>query len=254
MQADAVLTRGENAFTALDLLQRAAAHKGLRLHVGTSQRITSEAIRTYDLDDVTLAALRQAGIQRQLRPDCRDEIFTLVDENPQVEVPGWAPSCYWNFKQREGGGGAFDLRISLEVELAIIAEQRGVVLTPRAPGTFVSPCDSLPNFRMFRALVERDPDALPVARELATSDGHVVAHWSDLGLGGIRTLTELFREFVGHRPEVQRLGSDDGIFDPIPHPRYPVPLDSLYVIELAQPRVIQAWREQLRNYRDRLVA
>lgn len=252
MHPDAALKRDESAFTALDLLQRAAQHKGMRLQGGTSQRIISEPLRTYDLDDVTLAALAAVGIRRQPRPDCRD-LFTLIDENPQVEVPGWAPSCYWNFK-RDGGDGAFDLRISLEVELAISAEQRGVVLTPRALGTFVSPCDHLPNERMFHALVERDPDAPPVARELAANDGHIVVHWSDLGLGGIRSLHELFQEFAGRAPAVLCLGSSAEIFDPVAHPRWQVPLDALYVIEAAQPRVIQTWREQLGAYRARLVA
>lgn len=251
---EAVLTPGVDTFTLLDLFERAAGHKDLTLHRGNGSRVRSEPITTYVLDEQVLAALAQRGIRREPRPDCRDEIFTLVDQNPQEHVPGWVPSCYWNFKQRDGAEHQFDLRMTLGVHFYVHTERRGIVLVPQASGSFVSPVDRLPNFRMFQALVEHDDAAPAIAKELAASDGDIVVTWTDLGLGGIRSITALFDEFAQRREAIVRLGGNHEVFQPDPHPPYQRPVNELFVAEPAQPRVFDAWRAQLSEYRALLVA
>lgn len=243
------LASGVDILTTVELLRRAAAHKGFTLGEGRGWK-SAKPVKDYRLDDRLLAALARRNIVRQPRPDCRG-IFTLVDEGLQREVPGWAPSCYWNFKAREEDG-AFDLRITVSVDLELNTRERGVVLVPRAHGTFISPADPVPHFRMFRALVEADEDAPAVARELAASDGHLVVFWGDLGLGGIRRLSDLFIEFACGNEGVRHLGHEGRIFDPAPFPQHQPSGDELYVMEPAQPRVFQAWREQIDGYRARL--
>lgn len=253
MKATTVLTMGENALTLLDLLRKAAARKGLTLHEGAS-KVYSEPIKEYALDERLLAALAERNIKRQARPDCRNEIFTLVDENPQTKVPGWAPSNYWNFKLVEGDKHRFDLRVTLSVGFGINFEKRGVVLVPQAHGSYVWAADRLPNFRMFKALVENDNDVPAVAKELAASDGTVVVTWTELGLGGIRRLADLFTEFAARNETVARLGRNGEVFNPAPSPRYQQPGDELFIPEPAQPKVIDTWRTQLNEYRSHLVA
>lgn len=246
------LTAGVDSFTLIDLLRKAAAHKGLTLHEGASKAY-SEPIRVYELDGGLLAVLAERNIKRQDRPDCRNEIFTLVDENPQEKVPGWSPSNYWNFKLIEGDKRKFDLRVTLSVGFGLNLEKRGIVLVPQAHGSYVSAADSLPNFRMFKALVENDEDAPAVAKELAASDGSIVVSWTELGLGGIRKLSHLFSEFAARSEAVVQLGTNGEIFSPAPNPRYQQPGDELFVAELAQPKLFQAWRAQLNEYRAHLV-
>ncbi|MBI1999546.1 MAG: hypothetical protein HYS74_02785 [Parcubacteria group bacterium] len=253
MKATTSLTMGENALTLLDLLRRAAAHKGLRLHEGASKAY-SEPIKEYALDEKLLAALAERNIKRQDRPDCRNEIFTLVDESPQNKVPGWSPSNYWNFKLVDGDKRRFDLRVTLSVGLGINFEKRGVVLVPQAHGSYISAADQLPNFRMFKALVELGTDAPAVAKELAASDGTVVVTWTELGLGGIRRLADLFTEFAARNQTVAQLGRNGEVFDPAPNPRYQQPGDELFIPEPAQPKIIETWRTQLNEYRSHLVA
>lgn len=253
MKATTVLTMGDNALTLLDLLRKAAAHKGLRLHEGASKAY-SEPIKEYTLDEKLLAALAERNIKRQDRPDCRNEIFTLVDENPQKKVLGWSPSNFWNFKLGEGEKRGFDLRVTLSVGFGINFQKRGVVLVPQAHGSFVSAADHLPNFRMFKALVELDTDAPAVAKELAASDGTAVITWTELGLGGIRRLADLFAEFAARNETVAQLGRNGEVFDPLPSPRYQQPGDELFIPEPAQPQIIEAWRAQLNEYRSHLVA
>lgn len=254
MNATMVLTLGENALTRLGLFRKAAAHKGLRLHEGNSKAY-SEPIKEYVLDEKRLAVLAKRNIRRKDRLDGTNEIFTIVDENPQEKAPGWSPSNYWNFKLADGDRHGFDLRITLSVSFIINFEKRGVVLMPRAHGLFVSPVDHLPNFRMFKALVESDSEALAVTKELAASDGSIVVTWSELGLGGIRRLEELFAEFAGSNETVTRLGRDGNVFDPAPYPRCCRHADdTLFIPEPAQPKLFETWRAQLNEYRSQLVA
>lgn len=247
------LAVGVDSFTLLELLRKAATHKGLKLHEGASKAY-SEPIKVYALDDKLLAMLAERNIKRQARPDCRNEIFTLVDENPQEKVPGWSPSNYWNFKVLEGDKSGFDLRVTLSIGFGLNLEKRGVVFVPQAHGSYVSAADSLPNFRMFKMLVESDADASSVAKELAASDGNIVVMWTELGLGGIRKLSHLFSEFATQNETVAHLGRNGEVFNPAPNPRYQQPGDELFIAEPAQPKVIQAWRTQLNEYRAHLVA
>ncbi len=247
------LTAGVDSFTLLDLLRKAAAHRGLKLHEGASKAY-SEPIKVYELDDKLLAVLAEQNIKRQDRTDCRNEIFTLVDENPQEKIPGWSPSNYWNFKLLEENKRKFDLRITLSVGFGLNLEKRGILLVPQAHGSYVSAADSLPNFRMFKALVESDEDTPAVARELAASDGSVVLTWTELGLGGIRKLSHLFTELAARNETVAQLGRNGEVFNPAPNPRYQQPGDELFIAEPAQPKLVQVWRTQLSEYCAHLVA
>lgn len=247
------LRKGKDCFTLLDLIRKAAAKKGLMLHEGAS-RPYSEPIATYALDDKLLALLAERGIKRQARPDCQHRIFTLIDENPQEPSPGFAASNYWNFQLVEGQRDRFDLRISLAVGFAVNIEKRGVTLWPQAHGTYLTAADHLPNFRMFKALVESGGEVLAVAREIAESGGHVLVGWRDLRLGGIRKLSDLFKEFARGNRVVEHLAREGEVFNPAPYPSRQEIADTLFIAEPAQSRVIAAWREQLASYRAALVA
>ncbi len=253
MKTTTVLVMGADALTLLDLFRKAAAHKGSKLYEGASW-VYSQPIKVYVLDDKLLGVLAERGIKPQARPDCNYEIFTLVDKNPQDKVPGWVPSNYWNFKLLEGDKREFDLRMTLSVDFGINIEKRGVVLVPKAYGSYVSAGARLPNFRMFKALVESDNDVPAVARELAASDGSVVVTWTELGLGGVRRLADLFSEFAGGNETVIQLGRNGEVFDPAPSPRYQQPGDELFIPEPAQPKIFESWRAQLNGYRAQLVA
>lgn len=232
MKKTIVLTMGVDTFTLLDLLRKAATHKGLNLQEGAS-RACSEPIKVYELDDKLLAVLAERGIKRQARPDCRNRIFTLIDENPQKEVHGWSPSNYWNFKLLEGDERKFNLQVTLSVGFGINLEKRGIVFVPQANGSFLSPVDQLPNFRMFKMLVENDENVSAVAKELAASDGGIVVTWTELGLGGICELANLFAEFAGGNKLITQLGRNSEVFDPVPNPQYRQPCDKLFIAEPA---------------------
>jgi len=242
---------GADSFTLLDILRRAAAHKGLKLQNGEPPCL-SEPITTYRLDERLLAVLEDNGIRRQPRSDCTHEIFTLVDENPQKKIPGWSSSDYWNFKLVANSKTKFDMKIILCVGFGFNYKARGISLVPHAPGTFVSPVDQLPNFRMFRALVQSGGATPAVAKELAASDGTLTVTFTDLGLGGIRSISQLFSEFAGGNGIIDEIGLNGDVFEPAPHPRNQQPGDELFVAEPSQGKVFDAWKNQLAAYRAKL--
>lgn len=241
-----------DSFTLLGLLRKALAHKGLKLQEG-SDKAYSKPIKTYELTEKLLTLLSKKGIRQQDRPDCNNKIFTLVDENPQKVISGWAPSNYWNFKLVKEGASEFDLHISLSVGLEINKEKRGIVFWPQTHSSFLSPCDLLPNFRMFKTLAESDENAPAVAKELAASDGNLVVAWTDLGLGGIHNISDLFMEFSRGNKTVMELGRREKIFNPIPFPEHQKPGDELFIAEPAQPKIFQKWKAQLDEYRAKLI-
>src|SRR3989338_5055396 len=99
------LTPGKDCFTLLELIKMTAAHKGLKFQEGAC-RAYSEPFAKVALDEKLLEFLAARNIKRQPRPDYPD-IFTLVDNNHQVKVPGHNPSNYWNFKRTEGANERF---------------------------------------------------------------------------------------------------------------------------------------------------
>jgi hypothetical protein len=251
MEEKTFLTMGVDSFTLLDLLRRAAIYKGLKL-LENASRACSEPIKEYALDDNLLAVLAKHGIKQQARPDCNHEIFTLVDHNPQETITGWVPSNYWNFKLLNDDKRKFDLRVTLSVDFMLSLGKRGIMFLPQARGSFVSAGDLKPNFRIFKALVECDNNAPAIARELAASDGIFLVTWTEFGLSGIRRLSDLFAEFVNQNETIMRLGRKGEVFNPAPYPHWQSG-EELFITEPAQPKIVQAWRMQLNEYRACLV-
>lgn len=253
------LTPGADCFTAFDLLKKAATHKGLMFrhstHIDIDRREGySEPIKKYTLNPALLTYLDQRGIKRHPRPAPNNDIFTLVDENPQEEVPGWLPSNYWNFELLDGNHYKFDLRVVMNFRLIVSVEKRGVLLLPRIQGTFLSAGDFLPNFRMLKALVEYDKQAPALARELVEDGGQSVVSWTDLGLGGICEISSLFKEFAGLRKSVQQLAYRVQVFDPEPYDQCRMRDNRWFITEPAQPKLMDVWRTQLEAYRNDLAA
>lgn len=244
--ANLVLIPGIDTYTLLDLLKLAARHKGLELWWNASKTFF-KPIKKYTLDDRLLDILESRNIKREPRPDLS---FTLVDQNPQEITPGHRPSNYWSFKLLKGSNYNYDLLISLSVRYEVSTKKQGIILLPLAIGTVLSPADHLPNLRMFQALVESDRDAPAIAKEIAGNASGLIVTWSDLGLGGIRRLTELFHEFTNRNVAIENLSRQDGVFSPTPHPYQQQLTDELFITELAQLRILKAWRNQLEAYRN----
>lgn len=243
-----LLKLGENTFTEDDLIRKAAVFKGLKYCEGGSSIKYSEAIIICELDPSTLAYLEKHRIKRHQRTD---DIFTLSDENPQEVTPGWAPSCYWNFKKKDG---RYDLKVSLNVQFRLSHRDRGIIAWPvvhTAGSGVVSASDPLPNFRLFKGLVEHHQIQAPIALELVQSGGFITITWTDLELRGLRSLPNLFEEFSKGNQTLQSVACHQSIFDPPPRQQR-AGSEILYISEPTHPRLFDTWHKQIEEYRRAL--
>lgn len=245
------LEEGKDVFTLLSLLRKAAEFKGLKLAKESESDAYTEPIATYKLNRKLLGILAEHNIKNHPRPD---DIFTLLDENWQEQVPGWDPSNYWNFKRIEGKN-EFDLKMTLVASVNLASyEDRGIRLHTKVLSSFLSASDRLPNFRVFKALVESGTQEVPsVAHELIAGEGTLVVSWSDIGLGGLRNMSQLFFEVFRGNNELNMIAHRGGVFNPPPHGRG-IGDPQIFVAEPAQPKVIRVWREQIKKYSASLVA
>lgn len=237
-------------YKAIDLLRMAAKRKGTKLAEGASRAYT-EPFASVTLDAELLAKLDEAGIKQQPRPDGRGEIFTLVDTGPQRHVPGYAPSNIWNVLRKDTSQ-PFDMTFELFADLDINETMRGVVFTPKVSCQGVWATDPLPRMRMFRALAEHVPYVLNIVRELAASDGAVVVSWTEMNLGGLRSVSALFDEFAKGNGELTAFACRERLFEPDPHPPHVKPGDEPYVAEPFQPALFKQWHEQLDSFRAKI--
>jgi hypothetical protein len=245
---DNVLVRGVNCFTESDLFMRAATLKGLEMqNVGSR----SQKLKEYKVGLPVLAKLAEENIVRRVRPE-RDETYALVDDNPQDSMPEYTPSNSWNFSRSNNKKKKFDLRLSLSIELQLSIRERGIIFFPTVSATLRSPSSRLSNRWAFNALVDYDDSNLPdIAKQLAVSqEGRILVSWTEMGLGGLRQMIDLFLEVAKHKEDVFALGqAKESIF-------YPAPIahkgDSLFVAETIQPSIFKAWEKQLKKYRESL--
>ncbi len=247
------LESGVESITLVGLIKKAARLKGLVYWDGC-ERACSKPIATYALDNETLAFLAKHGVKQNPRPD---GIFTLSDTTERPEPRGdTVETAFWNFRRRKDRKDEKidELEIALSVGFGITMEKRGIILLPQAYGTFLSPGYNGAHRHMFKLLVEYHQDAPAVAQEIAASDDTFVVGFTELGLGGIRRLSDLFEEFARGNHTIKQLANHQEVFNPMPYPYYQNPGDELFIIEPAQPKVIGVWRAQLTEYRSNLVA
>ena len=238
-----------DSLTLLDLIRMAAKLKDLDYQEGSS-RAHSTPISTYHVDANVLRILAEHNITEQDRP-ATDRVLTLVDQSYTKALPGHVPGNYWNFNLDKEPASH---RIGLSVGFGIDTMRRGIILVPQAHATIVSPVDFLPNFHMFRALIKTFETDTPVAMDIANSEeGIVTVTWTDMGLSGIRKLSELFREFIADKTALAQLATQCEVFDPHPYRRpHEQPGHELFIPERAQPALFAKWGAQLDAYRASL--
>lgn len=228
-----------------NLLKRAADFNGLVLQ-GEIPHLASQSIGCYKLTDSKFVkALEQKGFKLTKRPD---GVITLSDENPQVEIQGYAPSNYWNFRNDDEKKDP--LHLTLHLAPVLKQSRRGIIFFPEARGTFLSPADRLPNSRIFKVVAEFDPKTHPLVKAVADKDELLVS-WTNTELGGIRTLRSLFDEFRNTKEKLSDLAySSTSPFDPIPYPSSNE--ETYYAPENIQPLIFDVWQAQLDEFREQL--
>lgn len=234
------LILGEEAFTLLDIIRKAAAYLGVVYHEGASKAY-SDPIVNYPLDSETLRFLETQDFEVNRRTG---GVLTVSGQKD-----------YWNYRLNpDGDRPASELVMGLAVGFGVSRRERGVVLLPLAHGSFLSPVAESPdNLKMFRAMVKLHTDTPDIVQRLAKSDGNLVVSWTELGIPGIQRMVDLFFEFCSGNEEVRRLAQrQHNLFQPHPYNEYRQPGEEIYIVEPAQPRLMRRWDAQLKDFRAKL--
>ncbi len=242
MSGPLILEAGQDSFTLLDLIRKAADHVGVIYHEG-GKRAHSETIVSYPIDDATLKFLSTQGFEHEFRDD---GVLTIA-----------AHKGYWNYRFRSRDERPpDDLVMQLCVGFSLDPKGQGIGVVPLAHGTFFSPASESPaNLQMFRSLVKLHPDAPEIVRKIVEDHGHVRVTWTELGLGGVLRIYELFDQFAAGNDRLKHLARNTmSPFDPAPYDTRRQPGEVLYFSALAQAKVLDAWAGQLQGFHATLAS
>ncbi len=247
----------EDTFLLPHLIRMAAEYKNVELHHSDEEEWMSKPLATSILNDPLLVFLDRRGIRERTSSDRRGKALVLVDENRQKKKQDRPPSNRWTLPLNGPTGKPlppdYQLRIELRLRFSLSRREDGVALWPLAQGIFMNPFDELPNFRMFKALVESGRlEVPPIAEEVARSrKRHIVVTWANIGVHGIRRISQLFQDFTHGNKLIEQLARS-GI-NPFESKSFSQLVTAnaeleLFVAKHAQPALLIAWQEQLARF------
>jgi hypothetical protein len=221
------------------LLVRAAAQRGLTIEPGMPDY--SRPIASLPLERGFLKQLRSSELGVQPRKDGILTISGKKDDNN----PEWA--YWWNLKGRKH-------RVLPRVHLIIDVDSESVELRPRVDfsSEIVSPPTGQSSHRlMAEEVVKYYGPEVSFFQELMENCSVARISFEEIGMGGTRTLEQLFHEWTGNTEILQSLArSNVSPFKPSPEAwndprRYFLPRELKDVL-------FEQWKRQLEAYKESL--
>lgn len=212
----------------------------------------SEPIGMFKLDKDFLATLEKHGFT--FRPGTKpphNEMVYLAGHSDQRGAEVFESDC-WAWKRTET-----DPQLNVRFLLNVSERKRGVVCKPHVWGNCSGGACHQPTIDRFVKVVSEHFSGLHLLIKTAANiETPPVIYWSEIELGGIRSVGLLFDELFGRNEKVMKLArSTLSPFDPNPNPQGAVfeVKDRLFVLEAYQPQLFRQWREQLRTFKESLV-
>jgi hypothetical protein len=229
-----------------ELIEKAATSRGLTIKRYREDRGYSETevIGTYKLDKGLLEALGKVGFTFEPgRKPPYDAMIYLTGNSNQRGQEVFESDC-WNWKRTET-----DHKLTIYLRLLVSEKERGVIAVPEVWGNCSGGACHRPTINKFvMAVAGYSQEAHSLLKEM-TADSYPTIYWSDIGLGGIKSVSTLFRELYGHNESISRL-ADSNVSPFAPSPKQAG--YNYFVVESDQPRLFEQWNKQLQEYKDRL--
>lgn len=245
MNAEKTRVSVEQFFTEDQLIAKAAGLYGLVLCDGRDCGLLASELAKYPLEGKLLAEIHKRKYEiRRL-----DDYFGVIDTGPAKMPEGWSYTTGWGFKTAE------EPKIfTLSVRFKVDNKNRGVRCLASVFGSSSGSAAAEPNERFFNMITEIVPDAHPFIKKIVEAKHNLVIGWGEIGLGGIRTVNDLFFEFISGNRSLEDLGRSGG------SPFAPAVLRDCfltrgvpdYVPEPLHAQLFEQWAEQLQKYRDSL--
>jgi len=135
--------------------------------------------------------------------------------------------------------------LSLAVSASVSHMERGVILRSSVLSAhfYVSSEDA--RLAVFRIVLERDNTAPILVKRIVEGNGSVVVGWDKIGLSGIRSLVQLFRELCNQMNYNFTYFCRERLlpFDPNPAQNG----NDIYLAESDQPMLFAIWKTQMTN-------
>lgn len=236
------LKQGEDIFTLTDLFRLVCRHKGL-VYAEHGSYARTELIATYPLDNNMLDFLKCHGMREY---PC---------QSPSVRAIGFSEEESWTFPDDRDDDSQKRVFTLYAGFAALRPHERGLSVMALARTFLAAPIDrSSAHGKLFQLFAEHRNDVPPIVRELAGGGRRLTVLWHDLGLGGIRTISDLFDEFRQGNDEIKWLAQvNERLFQPAPYSRQSRPAgEESFIVEPAQPKVLKIWAAQLEGFRTRI--
>ncbi len=237
-----------------ELIRKAAAFMSLVLKDEPREHTSYLTFDSLSVDSFSLndrgfiSALEKAGFT--FGPGVgasRKEIVYLDGGSNQKGAEIFESDC-WSWTRKEANP-----RLDVRFRLSISEERRGVVCLPEVWGNCGGGACHQPTIQKFVEVVAiYFVEAHALIKECVKAKPCPVISWSDIGLGGVKSVEHLFQELFGKNANVLKLAySNISPFNPDPR-NWPRKEDKLFVLEPDQPKLFKQWRTQLQEFGDSL--
>jgi hypothetical protein len=237
-----VFTRKKGFLSQKEVLTKALKTKGVKLATPllACRFYHSEPIFSIEFNEATIAILRQNGFQVDLH----------VDKENVTRVSYWSNNksfYYWNFWPGE------------KIELILITDKhadysKGIPFLPTLDGALNPDNCIQPGTLAFCTAFANFKDAPPLIEEIAlTQKGKILVEWSEMSLGGTKSLRDLWEKVSAGYPSRECLPMT---FQIEPNPHLPI-LDDFnamrFVKKAYQSEIVSGWEKQIAEFAEGLV-
>ena len=231
------------------LIRRAAELRELTLPDEPRNNIShlefdSEVVGTFKLDKDFIAALEGRGFTfgPGRAPPHNEMLYLDGHSNQRYESDCWA------WKNTET-----DPRLTVHFRLRVAEKGKGIVCEPHVWGNCKGGAAHRPTInRLVKTTSDHFSDLHFLIQAAAKKDTPPVIHWSEIELGGVKSVEQLFNElFRRNERAIELARSNISPFDPNPNPpgtSFRV-WDRPFVPEDDQPKLFEQWEEQLQAFK-----
>lgn len=243
----------KSAFSKIHLISESEViKKACEINCFTATRYEHRGWRTsdigeYSLDANLLKSLEKAGFTFEPgRDELRKNCIYLAGHSNQKGSDVFESDC-WMWHKEDA-----DRCLTIHFNLCVSEKDRGLLAIPHIWGNCRGGACHQPTInRLVRAIARHFEDSHLLLKKMANDLNYPVILWSDMGLGGLRSVQTLFEELYGKNDLVVSLSKWHR------SPFHPSPVSEMgeekyFVPERIQRFLMDQWIGQLRAFKDSL--
>jgi hypothetical protein len=231
-----------------ELVKKACSVFNFTAKLNHHNRWMTANIAEYKLDTDLINALRPAGFTFEQGKDQSSDMVYLAGHSYQTNIGTfYSDSWAWNKSEKNPF-------ITVGFYMSASGEKRGIEAIPHVWGNCSGGASHQPTInKLVRAIANFFSDCHQIIKRMNETDDYPVIQWNELSLGGLQSLSTLFKEKYGNNKIVyQNLAESN--FSPFnPDPRSISRKENHFVPESIQHKLMKQWEKQLQEFKNSLV-